>query len=74
LGPMAVRMFSSRGHAWEDDGEDVLEQGECLGGRWGGCSGAGEMLGRMMGKCVGRQDVWEDDGEDVLEQGECLGG
>ena len=63
-------MFWNRGNAWEDDGEDVLEQGGCLGGSWGGSSGTEGMFGRMIGRVSwNRGDVWEDDGEDVLKQG-----
>ena len=32
FGRMMGRMFLNRGDVWEDDVEDVLEQGGCLGG------------------------------------------
>ena len=68
-------MFWNRGNAWEDDGEDVLEQGRCLGGRWEKCSGTRRMLGGMTVRMFwNREGAWEDDGGDVLEQRGCLGG
>ena len=68
-GTMMGWMFWNRGDAWEDDGGDVLEQEGRLGGRWGGCSETGGMVGRMMVMMFwNRWYVLGDVGEDVLGQ------